>query len=130
MDKYSQAPIKGVKETHPAFKVESMNDQLLDPIVRLMRTLANPIEQIVLGDALLDEIYFRLICNDTTGILSHILQHKGQVRQISKVVDHIHEGKNVNEAGYLVGYNSPAQFSREYKRYFGYSPSETQNVVL
>ncbi|MDY6868355.1 MAG: AraC family transcriptional regulator, partial [Chloroflexota bacterium] len=34
-------------------------------------------------------------------------------------------GKNVNEAGYLVGYNSPAQFSREYKRHFGFAPSAT-----
>ena len=37
----------------------------------------------------------------------------------------IREGKNASEAGYLVGYNSPAQFSREYKRQFGYSPSAT-----
>ena len=37
----------------------------------------------------------------------------------------LREGKNASEAGYLVGYNSPAQFSREYKRQFGYSPSAT-----
>ena len=37
----------------------------------------------------------------------------------------IREGKNASEAGYLVGYNSPAQFSREYKRHFGYVPSAT-----
>jgi AraC-like DNA-binding protein len=37
----------------------------------------------------------------------------------------IKEGKSVSEAGYSVGYNSPAQFSREYKRYFGFAPSET-----
>ena len=43
--------------------------------------------------------------------------HKAQVL--------IQEGKKANEAGYLVGYNSPAQFSREYKRYFGYAPSLT-----
>ncbi len=39
------------------------------------------------------------------------------------------EGKRANEAGYLVGYNSPAQFSSEYKRYFGYAPSATGVVV-
>ena len=38
----------------------------------------------------------------------------------------IKEGKQANEAGYLVGYNSPAQFSREYKRHFGFAPSATQ----
>ncbi len=37
----------------------------------------------------------------------------------------IRDGKNASEAGYLVGYNSPAQFSREYKRHFGYAPSAT-----
>jgi AraC-like DNA-binding protein len=43
--------------------------------------------------------------------------HKAQVL--------IQEGKKANEAGYLVGYNSPAQFSREYKRHFGFAPSAT-----
>lgn len=37
----------------------------------------------------------------------------------------IRAGKRANEAGYLVGYGIPAQFSREYKRYFGYPPSAT-----
>ena len=37
----------------------------------------------------------------------------------------IREGKKANEAGYLEGYNSPAQFSREYKRHFGFAPSAT-----
>ena len=35
------------------------------------------------------------------------------------------EGQTANEAGLAVGYNSPAQFSREYKRFFGYAPSVT-----
>jgi hypothetical protein len=41
--------------------------------------------------------------------------------------------ENVNKEGYvfdcvgsiLVGYNSPTQFSQEYKRYFGYAPLAT-----
>jgi len=37
----------------------------------------------------------------------------------------VSEGKKASEAGFMVGYNSPAQFSREYKRKFGFSPSET-----
>jgi AraC-like DNA-binding protein len=37
----------------------------------------------------------------------------------------IREGKRASEAGYLVGYNCPSQFSREYKRHFGYAPSAT-----
>ncbi len=37
----------------------------------------------------------------------------------------IQEGKRANEAGYLVGYDIPAQFSRAYKQHFGYPPSAT-----
>ncbi len=37
----------------------------------------------------------------------------------------IRGGKKANEAGFLVGYKSPAQFSREYKRHFGFAPSAT-----
>jgi AraC-like DNA-binding protein len=106
------------------------------------------------------------------GILKHLLQQTGQIQQISKAVEYIHQNLDksisiddlasvvnmsnsgfhkkfkevmhlspmyytesiklnktrslilgeidVSESGYLVGDNSPAQFSREYKRYFGY----------
>ncbi|UCC50600.1 MAG: helix-turn-helix domain-containing protein [Anaerolineaceae bacterium] len=43
--------------------------------------------------------------------------HKAQILILGR--------KNANEADLMVGYNSPAQFSREYKRHFGYSPSAT-----
>ncbi|NEN75420.1 AraC family transcriptional regulator [Pelistega sp. NLN82] len=35
------------------------------------------------------------------------------------------EGKSIADAAYQVGYESPSQFSREYKRHFGYPPKET-----
>ncbi len=163
--------------TPSAIFSKPVGDDLLAAVIRLLHTLDNPVERAVLGDSILDEIYFRLICDDRSGSLQQLLQHRGQVQQISKAVDHIHknidevvsvdelaklanmstsgfrkifrevmhmpplqyaksiklnraqllirEGKNVNEAGYLVGYNSPAQFSREYKRQFGYVPSAT-----
>jgi AraC-like DNA-binding protein len=38
-------------------------------------------------------------------------------------------GKKANEAGYLVGENSPAQFIREHKRHFGFSPSSTPQAA-
>ena len=37
----------------------------------------------------------------------------------------IKEGKRANEASHGVGYKSFSQFSREYKRHFGYAPSDT-----
>jgi len=38
---------------------------------------------------------------------------------------YIQQGMKASEAAYMVGYNSPAQFSREYKRHFGFVPSAT-----
>jgi AraC-like DNA-binding protein len=52
------------------------------------------------------------------------LQYAKSVK-LDKAQSLIKEGRKANEAGYLVGYNSPAQFSREYKRHFGYAPSAT-----
>ena len=125
----------------------------------------------------MDEIYYRLLCDERGGELRFLLQQRGQIQLISRAVEHIHrnvdnpvsvdelakmvhmsrptfyenfgavmhisplqyaksvkldkaqvlirEGKKANEAGYLVGYNSPSQFSREYKRHFGFAPSAT-----
>ncbi len=38
----------------------------------------------------------------------------------------IRDGLGSSEAAYKVGYNSPSQFSREFKRFFGYPPSQEQ----
>ena len=51
------------------------------------------------------------------------LQYAKRVK-LNKAQACILTGMSVSEAGYTVGYNSPAQFSRKYKRYFGVTPSE------
>lgn len=178
IDRVKESPTKSSNATSSGILTHPLNDNLLDPIIKLLRTFDNPVEQAVLGASILDEIYFRVICNDHSGSLQRLLQHRGEIQQISKVVNYIHrnlsktisvdelagmvnmstsgfrktfreimhmpplqyaksiklskaqgllqEGKNANEAGYLVGYNSPAQFSREYKRHFGFAPSATR----
>ncbi|MEM7126989.1 MAG: AraC family transcriptional regulator [Chloroflexota bacterium] len=154
-----------------------MSDELLDSYIRLFKLMANPRDAAMLGDSAVDEVYYRLLCDERGGELRFLLQQRGEIRRISKAVQHIHEnleqsvsveqlaqmvhmgqtafyqnfrsvmhmsplqyaksvklhkaqilireGKNASEAGYLVGYNSHAQFSREYKRHFGFAPSAT-----
>ena len=36
----------------------------------------------------------------------------------------VEEGLNANSAAYEVGYESPSQFNREYKRLFGLTPAK------
>ena len=40
-----------------------------------------------------------------------------------------HDGYNANTAARTVGYESPSQFSREFKRLFGRTPVEEQRLV-
>ena len=148
-----------------------------DAAIRLIKTLGNPSEAAVLGEAIIDEIYFRVLTDVQGGALTYLLQQRGQIQQIARAVEYVNQnlgkpvsvddladmvnmstsgfhkkfkevmhvsplqyaksiklnraqtyilqGKSVSEAGYIVGYNSPAQFSREYKRHFGVVPSAT-----
>ncbi len=152
-----------------------LNDDLLDAAIRLMKSLACPAEAAIVGEAVIDEIHFRILKHEQGGALPHLLNQRGQIDQIARAVEHVHrnledvvsveiladlvnmsssafhkkfkevmhlsplqyakqvklnraqahiqDGLSVSEAGYLVGYNSPAQFSREYKRHFGVAPS-------
>jgi AraC-like DNA-binding protein len=154
-----------------------LNDNLLDPMIRLLGSLADPTDAAFMGESIVDEIYYRVLRGERGQELRTLLQQRGQIQRISKAVEYIHhnldkpvsveqlaemvfmsrtrfynafrdvmhlsplqyaksvkldrahtliqEGKKANEAGYLVGYNCPSQFSREYKRHFGFSPSAT-----
>ena len=155
----------------------TVKNQLLDAFIRLLETSEDTRDAEVLSDAIIDEIYYRILMDERNGELRYLLQKRGEIQRISRAVEHIHqnldqpvsveglaelvhmsrsaffdkfkdvmhvsplqyaksvklhtaqtliqEGKKANEAGYLVGYNSPAQFSREYKRHFGFVPSAT-----
>ena len=175
MDAVAQTPEKPVVSSCSGIFSAPLNHALLDASIRLLKTLDDPIEAAVLGEPIIDEIYYRLLSGEQGGALKILLRQQGQIQQISKAVEHLHEnlnqhvsvdelanlvsmsssgfhkkfkevmhlsplqylklvrlnkaktyiteGKNISEAAYMVGYNSPAQFSREYKRQFGMAPS-------
>lgn len=177
MDRVDGAAARPVSVDPSGIFATELNDALLDPFIRLFEALADPRDAAMLGDAIVEEIYYRLLCGERGGELRFLLQQRGEIKRISRAVEHIHanvdkpvsveelaemvhmsrttfyenfrdvmhvsplqyaksvklqraqallrEGRNVSEAGYMVGYNSPAQFSREYKRHFGFSPSAT-----
>ena len=152
-----------------------ISEKILDALIRLLNMLSDPVEARVLGDSIIDEIYYRILKEEQGGYLKNVLRQRGQIHKISRAVEYVQqnmdktvtidemadivnmsssgfhrkfkevmhlsplqyiksmklnkartlitEGKSVSEAGYLVGYNSPAQFSREFKRFFGFLPS-------
>lgn len=181
LDRIEGAAAKPISTDPSSIFSLPLSDDLLDPFIRLFELLANPRDAAMLGDAIIDEIYFRLLSGERGGELRFLLEQRGEIQRISRAVDYIHanldklvsvdeladmahmsrtsfyenfrdvmhasplqyaksvklhkaqsliqEGKNASEAGYMVGYNSPAQFSREYKRHFGYPPSATMAAV-
>ena len=52
------------------------------------------------------------------------LQYQKKIRLNKAKSLLVHENMRVNTAAYEVGYESPSQFSREFKRYFNMAPSE------
>ena len=152
-------------------------DKLIDLFCKLLDAAENPVDAIILGESIIDEIYYRLLTSEYGTELRILLNQYGQIQPISRAVDFIHSnmnkaiqvneladmtnmsktrffntfkkimhvppnqyiksiklrkaqlllssGKQANEVSYEVGYNSFSQFSREYKRLFGFSPSET-----
>ena len=175
MDSVAQQPPRpDVADTSGIFSAP-IPIKLLEATIRLLRTLDDPGEAAVLGEAIVDEIYYRLLREERGGALQVLLRQQGQIQQVSRAVEHLHEnldrnisvdelaglvnmsssgfhkkfkdvmhvsplqyvklirlnkartlileGRSVSEAGYLVGYNSAAQFSREFKRQFGMVPS-------
>lgn len=51
------------------------------------------------------------------------IQHQKQIRLHEARVRLLAEPNDVAGAGFAVGYDSPSQFSREYRRMFGLPPS-------
>lgn len=165
---------------NPAAKFSlALSDTLIDPFLRLFDVLAHPRDTAILGNTIIEEIYYRLLCGERGYELRSLLQQKGKIKRISRAIEHIHahldqtvsveqlasvvhmsrtafytnfkevmqlsplqyaksvklleaqrlikSGKRVTETSLLVGYNNLAQFSREYKRYFGHSPSKAHS---
>ena len=49
-----------------------------------------------MGDSIIDEIYYRLLCGERGGELRALLQQKGKIKRIAKAIDYIHD--NMDEA--------------------------------
>lgn len=165
---------RGPAET-PGIAVSTAPEELLDPVVRLMRLLDRPADLPVLGAAIEREIVWRLITGEQGAMVRQIgladsrlaqigrairwirqnyadlfrvedaarvagmsvtsfhrhfravttmtpIQYQKQIRLQEARTRLIADPHDVAGVGYAVGYGSPSQFSREYRRMFGAPP--------
>jgi len=158
-----------------ALAVSTVDVNLLDAALRLVRLFENPAECQVLAPLIIKEIVFRLLIGGQGARLSHLVTATGDTQRISKAIGFLREnlaqalrmddlaqelGMSVSSfhhhfksvtamsplqfqkqirlqearrlmlgedldaasAGFRVGYEDPAYFSREYKKLFGAPP--------
>ncbi len=74
-----------------AMNVSSVDADLLDGIVRLVRLVETPAERKVLAPLIIREIIYRLLIGGQGARLSHIVASSGDTRRISKAIGHLRE---------------------------------------
>lgn len=152
-----------------------MDDRLAGSTLRFLEAMNDPDDAVILGPALVRELYYRILAGEQGGSLRAALNQQGHfarvTRAIRKIHSHYQEGLSVEAlareatmsvpsfhlhfrrvtdstpmqylkstrlhqarllmlrsdmsaaaAAFAVGYESPSQFSREFKRFFGRTP--------
>lgn len=176
MDSPSQWSLSGATKRQQGIYLEEMTETLKESIHRLLRILQSPQETQVLGQAALQELFFRILQQENAQILYDWAKKDSNLARIDRALQHIHSNLpspmsvddlsllanmspssfhrafnqvtasspiqyikklrlarardliaqqqlRVSEAAVEVGYESATQFSREFKRYYGSSPS-------
>lgn len=168
--------------TQPIPAPQSMMSSPMDAVMkssvwRFLQALHDPRDAVILGPALMRELYYRVLTGAQGNVMRAALSQQGQFGKISKALRHIHASyaqplqltqlaaeagmsvatfhshfktitgvapmqyvKSVRlhqarmlmvrqtltaaAASFAVGYESPSQFNREFKRLFGLPPAE------
>jgi AraC-like DNA-binding protein len=171
-----------VRSDPPGIAVSNLTDDLIDPMIRLLRLLNRPADIPVLATALEREILWRLINGPQGGLVRQIGLADSRLAQIGRAIRWIRShyaepirieelarlagmsvtslhrhfrgvtsmtpiqyqkqirlqtarsrlmsaAADVAEVGSAVGYDSPSQFSREYRRHFGHPPGKDRKSL-
>src|SRR6202166_4475285 len=103
----------GLGETHGP----SLGSGLLDAIVRLLALLVEELAALATMSVSSSHRHFQALTSMTP------IQFRKQIRLHEARARLLAEPGDVAGVGFAVGYDSPSQFSREYRRMFGASPS-------
>ena len=152
--------------TTTALETGKAEEEIVEAIARLFRLRRDPVEEQVLGEACLREVYFRVLRSRYSSALRQTILADSKANQIARAIAHIRQeyrsnikaehlasiagmsasvfyetfksvtansplqyqkDASVSEVARKVGYESAAQFSREFSRKFGAPPKTFAN---
>jgi len=132
MDRFEKTPVKPDTGDASAIFSAPIKDNLLDAVIRLLRTLNNPAEAAILSELTIDEIYFRILSEEQGGRLKYLLQQRGQIQQISKAVEYVHQHLDkpvsVDELADIVNMSSSG-FHKKFKQVMHLSPLQYAKAI-
>lgn len=115
-----------------AMDVSSIDANLLDAVVRLIRLLDTPDEIQALAPLIIREIVYRLLRGDQGGRLSHLLASAGDTRRISKAIgrlrEHFDEPLKIENIARELGM-SVSGFHHHFKSVTAMSPLQFQKQI-
>lgn len=132
MDRFEKTPIKPEAGDASAIFSAPIKDNLLDAAIRLLRTLDNPSEAAILSESIIDEIYFRILSEEQGGQLKYLLQQRGQIHQVSKAVEYLHQHLDkpvsVDDLADIVNMSSSG-FHKKFKQVMHLSPLQYAKAI-
>jgi len=132
MDRFESTGIKPGTADASAIFSAPIKDNLLDAVIRLLRTLDNPSEAAILGELIIDEIYFRILNEEQGRRFKYLLQQRGQIQQISKAVEYLHQNLDkpvsVDELAQMVNMSSSG-FHKKFKQVMHLSPLQYAKAI-
>ena len=102
-------------------------DSLILQFIRLLDIANNEQDALILGDAVIGELYYRLLTSDYGQELRQLLNQYGQIRPISRVVTHIHDNMHrpiqIHELAEMANMSKTSFFSA-FKKIMHVSPNQ------
>ncbi len=125
-------PITANRTTAKAMAVNKLDDELLNPILRLLRLLDRPRDIAVLGPLIEREILYRLLLGPRGEMLRQLALPASHLSQISRAIDVIRrrydQSLRIEELARIAGMSAPS-FHRHFRAVTAMSPRQFQKRI-
>jgi AraC-like DNA-binding protein len=125
MDQHIDHNLLKQKKNHRGLFLSRTTPKIKNVVVRLLRAIQSPVESKVLGEGIVHELIFRIMCSENASSLYALAMKNTNLARIDKALKLIHENYqdsiNVEKLADIVNM-SPSSFHRAFKKVTSSSP--------